>query len=186
MTWTPEIVFARFIEAADTEWRSPRAMLGPRPAPAFWPEYVHTDADRRGWGRQPGHQLMPGDNPLEEMSKTKVSRVLPSAEALSRMEEALFWSVDMLNDRQRRVLWGKCFCIVSGEKFSRWCRRNGIVRMTAYRDFNNALERISATLLNNDVLLRLPDAKHVLQIALPGDTNPVMLGGSAGEIAEAA
>jgi len=186
MNWTPEIVLARFIEAADTEWRSPRARIGPQAAPAFWPEYVHTDADRRGWGRQPGHQLMPGDNPLEEMSRTKVPRVMPSADAISRMDEVLAWGLEMLSHDERKVLWAYSFAIISGHSFSRWCRKNGVIRRTAYRRFNKALETISATLCKKDVFLRLPDLERVSQLAGLDAINPVMLGEPAADVAEAA
>jgi len=177
MTWTPEIVFARFIEAADTEWRSPRERFGPRAAPAFWPEYQHSFTEMREWG----------DKRLREhRAEFWGERNRPSAAAISRMDEALGWGITLLDADHNKVLWGKCFCLVAGRKFTDWCRVNRLNRRTAYRHFNEALETISASLCRNNVLRRDPDFDLVSQICLVRGIDPVMLGGSAGEIAEAA
>ena len=94
MTWTPEIVFARFIEAADTEWRSPLT-LGPHVAPAFWPDFQHTFAEMREWG----------DKRLKEhRAEFWSERNRPTAAAISRMEEVLGWGIDLLDARARRIV----------------------------------------------------------------------------------
>jgi len=166
MTWTPELVFARFIEAADTEWRSPRERIGPRDAPAFWPEFQHTFADMVSWDSKRRKERS------DEFWRT---RNRPSAAAISRMEEALYWGLQGLTASQRKMLWCRCFCLIRGWHFNDWCEKNGVVRMTAYRWFNQALEAVTNNLNEECVPIRHPDMFRVLQIVKHKATRNLML-----------
>ena len=156
MSWTPELVFARLIEAADIEWRLPPARLGPAAAGGFWPGYVHSYSDMVQWG----------DKRLAEEREMRAKRLHPSAAELSRWEEvSLGWVNDLIPTGDRTLLRAYVRCIVRGRSFSAWCNDVRLNRRTAYRRIHRALERLATTLCSERVLLRLPDLERVSQLA---------------------
>lgn len=151
MMWSPEIVRFRFVEACDTERRLP--LGGGSSSGGFWPAYVHTFEDMNGWGTKR----------LAEEREMRLARTPPSAAAISRLEEVMRWSAEMIHDDQRRrIVWTWAHCQVSGHSFSSRCRKAGWVKVTAYRRLHAVSDRISRVLNNDRVLLRMPDEKWVL------------------------
>jgi hypothetical protein len=149
--WTTEIVKARFIEAAATERRMPLRKVGG--LAGSWPQYVHSFEDMNGWGTKR----------LAEEREMRFRRTAPSAEAISRHFEALQWTGELISDeRHRRIVWAWAWCQATGRSFAARCRREGWVRMTAYRGLTAAFEEMTCKLCNNGVLVRFPDAEWML------------------------
>ncbi|HVI27514.1 hypothetical protein [Hansschlegelia sp.] len=153
--WTPAIAFARLVEAADIEWRMPRARLGPQAAPGFWPSYVHSYADMAQWGTKR----------LEEERVMRSKRLHPSAAEISRWEEVTFdWMKRMMPEGDRTLFRGYVKCILNGDTFGDWCDRRGLSRSTAYNRIKTGRERLAATLCRNNVFLHMPDMDRVGQL----------------------
>jgi len=153
--WTPEIVRSRFVEACDTERRLP--LGGGTSSGGFWPAYVHSFEDMNGWGTKR----------LAEEREMRLARTPPSAAAISRFEEVMAWSASMIHDDTRRkVIWTWAACQVSGHSFASRCRKFGWVKVTAYRRLHAVSDAISRNLVNDLVLLRMPDEKWVRQCDL--------------------
>ena len=151
MNWTPQIVRSRFVEACDTERRLP--LGGGSSSSGFWPAYVHSFEDMNGWGTKR----------LAEEREMRMARTPPSAAAISRFEEVMAWSASMIHDDTRRkIIWIWSACQVSGHSFASRCRKFGWVKMTAYRRLHAVSDAISCNLVNDLVLLRMPDEKWVL------------------------
>ncbi len=145
-TWTPEIVRARFVEAAHTErflpGRSSRSSGG------YWPQYFYDEEDKDGWD----------DAARMDNAERKTGRAPMGA--VSRHAECLQWTAELLSDEKRRhIVWSWAFCRANGWDFGARCVRKGWARPTAYRRLNASMEAISAHLVNDAVLLRLPDDK---------------------------
>lgn len=150
--WTPDIVKARFVEAADTEWRLPLGGIANKGG--FWPEYVHSFKDMAGWGTKR----------LAEEREMRMRSIPPTAAAISRHTEVMEWTAERIDRKSDRVLiWAMANCLASERSFSAWCRKRGMVRMTAYRRLERLYEAISASLRNDCVLLRFPDRTWLLQ-----------------------
>jgi hypothetical protein len=157
--WTPEIVRARFVEAAFTEQFLPTAK-----APSsrgFWPTFFHDEEDKKGWD----------DAARLDNAERRHGRA-PSG-AISRHAECLQWTGTILHDEKRRhIVWSWAFCRANGWDFGARCVRKGWVRQTAYRRLSASIDAIVATLVNDAVLLRLPDDKwvrHETQADVPID-----------------
>lgn len=152
MTWTPDIVKARFQEAAETERYLPRPRMGT--GAGFWPLHQYTAEDRDGWD-----DAARADNADMWARNRKLTR-----EAISRHDECLVWSMTMLgNEAHRHIVWKWAFCQVNGWSFSEACKRRGWVRVTAYRRLQASFDRISVHLGTQSALVRLPDEKWLLQ-----------------------
>lgn len=94
MIWTPEIVRSRFVEACDTERRLP--IGGGCSSGGFWPAYVHSFEDMNGWGTKR----------VAEERELRMSRIPPTASAISRFEEVMSWSgATIHDDARRRIIW---------------------------------------------------------------------------------
>jgi len=151
MTWTPELVRSRFIEACDTERRLP--IGGGTQSCGFWPAYVHSFEDMNGWGTKR----------LAEEREMRLARTPPSAAAISRFEEVMKWSASLIHhDVKRQIIWTWASCQVSGYSFAERCRTYGWVKMTAYRRLHAVSQAISHGLDISGVLVRYPDEKWVL------------------------
>jgi hypothetical protein len=163
--WTPDIVRARFIEAADTERRMPGGGVSGKSG--YWPQYVHSFEDMNGWGTRR----------LAEEREMQLRRTPPSAGAISRYLEALKWTAEFIGEEnRRRIIWAWARCQTSDRSFAEYCRREGLVKMTAYRRLGGVFQTISQKLINNSVLLRMPDEKWVLP-------NPINSGSSSHTLA---
>ena len=149
--WTPELVKGRFVEAADTERRMP--LGGGAPSSGYWPAYVHSFEDMNGWGTQR----------LAEEREMRARRIPPSAAAISRYLEVLGWSAEMIPERKRQhLVWNWAFSSVTNRSFAQHCRRNGIIKMTAYRRLAAIFSEICAELCKRDIPLREPEQTFVL------------------------
>jgi len=152
MIWTPEIVRARFVEACDTERRTPTRMFAS--GSGYWPAYVHSFEDMVGWGAKR----------LAEEREMRFARIPPSASAISRHSEVMEWSMTILTDEKvRRIVWAWAWCKAEGRSFSAHCDREGWVKATAYRRRDKALSAIASDLGMRGVLVRLPDDKWLRQ-----------------------
>lgn len=173
MNWTHEMVAARLLEAADTNWRSPRERMGPGTAAGFWPGFMHDFGDMVGWGAQ---------GLADHRASFWSERRRPSASALSREEEMRDLTNRLVPQGPRKILWGYAFCAVSGRNFSAWCKKHGFARPSAYRCIEREPERFARTLCQSSVFLRYPDMDRVRQIA--PETGSFSIG--SGSVARAA
>lgn len=158
--WVPDLVRSRFLEAADTEIRLP---LGGRSSSGFWPKYVHSFEEMKGWGEQ---------RLKEHRQEVWLRRPAPSASEVSRYLEVLQWSATMIEDRKRqRITWDWAFCQVTRRSFAEHCRKHGFVKMTAYRRLSAVFADISEKLRNNNVLLRYPEHTFTVTRSAGYDSN---------------
>jgi len=152
MSWTPDIVKARFQEAAETERYLPRPRMGT--GAGFWPLHQYTKEDREGWD-----DAARADNADLWARNRKLTR-----EAISRHDECLIWSMTLLgNDAHRHIVWKWSFCQVNGWSFSEACKNRGWVRVTAYRRLQASFDLISERLRTQQALVRLPALEWLLQ-----------------------
>lgn len=165
MTWTPDIIRARFIEACDTERRLPAGSMGGQ-ASGYWPAYTHSFEDMAHWG----------EKRLAEEREMRTRSSPPSAAAISRYLECLQWTAELVQDeRKRRLIWAWAYCQMAGRSFAERCRRDGWVKMTAYRRLSASFQHISEKLRNNNALLREPDEKWVLPNQAVSGTSAITL-----------
>jgi uncharacterized protein DUF6362 len=171
MVWTPELVRARFIEAADTERRMPR--VGAKgEISGFWPSYVHSFEEMSGWGTKR----------LAEERELRFRRIPPSAGAVTRFEEAMDWTANRIADEtRRRLVWAFAHCRANEWSFSAKCKKEGWNRVTAYDRLNAVFRRLAKELDNDSVLLRMPDEKWVLQDAPVSGINSDMAARGGGD-----
>ena len=143
--WTPDIVKARFLEAADTEKLLPRPRVGN--GAGFWPKHMYTQDDLDGWD-----EVARTDNADRWATNRKLTR-----EAISRHDECLDWTIRLLDDERRRhIIWRWAFCQVNGWSFSEACKRRGWVRVTAYKRLEASFAHISDRLSLKGVWVRFP------------------------------
>ena len=118
--WTPSMVEARLSEAAYVLKRLPE----PRLSGYFstWPEFVYSFADKVG-------------------QEPKPMRVLPSPQAISRMEETLTWTAG-LDPIDGKIVWMKAY----GERWKSICWAVGLQRSAAHQHWLFGLSVISLRL----------------------------------------
>jgi hypothetical protein len=165
--WTPEIIRARFVEAADTERRLPKG--GGGSSVGYWPSYEYTFEDKAGWGTKR----------LAEEREMRLLRIPPSSAAITRHAEVMVWTSSLIDDeRKRKIVWAWAWCRLSGASFAARCKKHGWVRLTAYRRLSATIDQILGQLRNDATLLRLPDEKWVLQETpdMPSITGTMGLG----------
>lgn len=155
--WTPEIIRARFVEAANTEkyLSAPRMPI----ANGYWPEMIYDHEDREGWD-----QAARDDHMAIWQGKGTAK-----AAALSRHQECLEWTAGFIDERRpltctmAHVLWDWARCRANGWDFGAKCVARGIARPTAYRRLTNIVGQITQRLNNDRVLLREPESKYLRQ-----------------------
>jgi len=118
--WTPSLVEERLSEAAFVLKRMPE----PHRAGYFnaWPEYFHEFADKVG-------------------QEPKPMRVLPSPQAISRMEETLTWTA-CLSPIDGKIVWMKAH----GKRWKEICWSVGLQRSAANQHWVYGLCVIALTL----------------------------------------
>ncbi len=120
----------------------------------YWPNYQRTFEDMAGWGTQR----------LAEEREMRFRRLPPSSAAISRHDEVMRWTGDLIDhETVRRIIWAWAWCQLTGSSFSARCRKRGWAKATAYRRLQVATERISGALGNDGTLLRLPDESWLRQ-----------------------
>ncbi len=122
MTLSPRDIEDLFEEAAYTLRRLPEKNR-PRGYSSYWPAVVH-DA-KHAYGYTP-------EAPM---------RVIPSAAAITRMEECLDWLL-LVDPEDARIVWLRA----EGARWRQVCIRAGCVRSTAWRRWAAALLTISKKL----------------------------------------
>jgi hypothetical protein len=150
--WTIEAIKMRWIEAADIE----RRMLvkgGMSTSGNAWPTYSYDAEDMAGWDDQAIQ-----DN-LERWQGRKVTK----SPELTRWEEVFFDWTALVPEKRRQLVWRWAQCIATGQSFSEWCQRKGIVRMTAYNRLERVFEHLAALFRKEVRLFREPDGKWALQ-----------------------
>jgi hypothetical protein len=165
------LIKACFLEAADTEWRLPRERLGPDGYGSSMPAYIHSFADMVGWGKER----------LAEERRLLARRLPPSAEAISRHDECLRWTAEMITiEAHRRALWAWAFSVAVGRSFREWCRREHISHMTGYRRVDAAVRAISSISRKNIGFCINPADEWVLRVEDISGMKSVMVGDSTG------
>ena len=132
MTLSPRDIEDRFEEAAYTLRRLPEKDR-PRGYGSSWPAVVH-DA-KHAYGYTP-------EAPM---------RVIPSAAAITRMEECLDWLL-LVDPEDARIVWLRA----EGARWRQVCIRAGCVRSTAWRRWAAALLTISKKLNSPAKSVRKP------------------------------
>jgi hypothetical protein len=148
--WTSELVRDRFIEAASTE----RFLSGLKKplAKNYWPEFRYTTEDREGWD----------DMAKQDHLAIWQGRGTAKADALSRYQECLDWTVERITDPKRRQLvWAFAECRAFKRDFGKLCRERGWVKATAYNRLNRAWAQLAADLDNDNIALRLAPSTSV-------------------------
>jgi len=112
--WTESMVEERFVEAADVIKRLPDVRV-----PGYfntWPKALYEFAD------------LVGQEP------PRLTRIRPTAEAISRMEETLEW-LKWLQPTDARIVWLRA----SGERWKTVCWKVGLARAAAHEHWLYAL-----------------------------------------------
>jgi hypothetical protein len=148
MNFEPEIIRARFVEAAHTERFLPTAF-----SPAgkgYWPQFFHDEADKSGW------------DDAARLDNSEKWKGRASSGAISRHQECLEWTATRVKDEKRRhILWAWAFCRANGWDFGARCSRKGWARPTAYRRLSATIDGLSEQFRMEGVLVQLPDDKWV-------------------------
>lgn len=116
--WTPELVEERLIEAAEVLRRLPEAKV--QGYFGIWPEIVHDFGD------------------MVEQEPQPMRRPLPSAAAISRMDETITW-VRFLAPEDGKLVWARA----EGAPWKAICWRFGIGRATAHRRWQYGISLIA-------------------------------------------
>jgi hypothetical protein len=155
-TWTPETVKIRFIEAAGTE----RFLSGLRKPEArgYWPEFFYDAEDRAGWDQQA----------RDDQMEIWQGRGTAKADALSRYQECLSWTVERITDpKRRKLVWAFAFCRAYKRDFGETCKKRGWVKSTAYNRLNRVWQELSWHFNNERLLLREPAQYWIGQESQP-------------------
>ena len=134
MTLSPRDIEDRFEEAAYTLRRLPEKDR-PRGYTSYWPAVVH-DA-KHAYGYTP-------EAPM---------RVIPSAAAITRMEECFDWLM-LVDPEDARIVWLRA----DGMRWRQVCIRAGVVRSNAWRRWVAALLTIAKKLNCQAKSVRKPRA----------------------------
>lgn len=141
--WMPETVRIRFVEAAGTE-RFLSALRLPT-ANGYWPEFQYDEDDRSGWDQAA----------RDDHLAIWQGRGTAKADALSRYQECLSWTIERITDpERRRLVWAFAFCRAYKRDFGKECRERGWVKTTAYNRLNRVWDRLAFDLNNGAVFLR--------------------------------
>ena len=161
-----EEIAQRFIEAADTELRLPPPRARPAGFGSPWPSYVHTVADMNGWGTER----------LAEERRLISRRLPPSADAISRHEECLVWTAEIIPEDRRHLVWAWAFSLTSGRSFRGWCRARGMAHTTAINRVNRVFDLISIEIRRNGGSMRHADVSSVGPIDPESAIGDAMIG----------
>jgi hypothetical protein len=173
--WTPEIVRARFWEAAAMEKYLPSLRL-PTGA-GFWPRYEYEPEDREGWD----------DQAKQDDLLIWQGRGTAKVDALSRHQECLDWTVKYVDPKRPltvsrvKVMWMWARSKALSRDFGPQCRRLGIARQTAYRRLHEISEQLSEQHNMIRLLLRLP-AEEFLGHETNSDVSDLRSSGSCADV----
>lgn len=143
--WLPETVRIRFVEAAGTE-RFLSALRLPT-ANGYWPGFQYDEEDQSGWDQAA----------RDDHLAIWQGRGTAKADALSRHQECLSWTIERISDpERRRLVWGFAFCRAYKREFGKWCEKHGRPKSTAYNRLNRVWDHLAFTFNNEGLLLREP------------------------------
>lgn len=126
--------------------------VGPAPLRAQQLPYVHTRADRNGWGKIPGEKdkLLKEDGDAHALYRREFWEQFetgPSPEEVSRAISEKDWVMLVDDAGERRALQAWVSAMAGGRKFARWCKTvEHIHAETGRRRKNRAVEKILAQL----------------------------------------
>lgn len=143
MTWTAESVRIRFVEAAATE----RFLQGLKrlDAGGYWPQYFHDEEDIKGWTKET----------YDDHMEIWQGRGTAKADALSRYQECLSWTIERIdNPERRRLIWGFAFCRAYKREFGKWCEERGLKKSTSYNRLNRVWDHLAFNLNLERILWR--------------------------------
>ncbi|MEZ0060889.1 hypothetical protein ABIF26_006432 [Bradyrhizobium elkanii] len=141
--WSPEIVRARFSEAAATERFLPIDRLGT--GAGYWPRHFYEPEDREGWD-----DVAKLDNAARPASRA------PDG-AIARHWECMRWTTERIDDEHRRhLVWAFARCRAFGWDFSSLCNRRGWKKSTAYDRLNKLWDRLSLEFCRQGIYLHPP------------------------------
>ncbi|TIM09154.1 hypothetical protein [Mesorhizobium sp.] len=156
-----------FIRAAEIE-RASREHVGPAQPKSVALPYIHSQADKNGWRKEPGDKLVVGEDPLADERKAFWERIgiQPSAHELSELEVLYAWLTSIENEKERRALLAWARSRVGGKSFRRWCfTTEGIHPETGRRRKDRALAKIHANLIRKP---RQDDESGEIRVLLSG------------------
>lgn len=184
----------KFIRAAEVE-RASREHVGPAHLRAQQLPYVHSQADKNGWGKSrdrrivrkgkliQGDWLDEHDDPLAEERKRFWERLglMPTSEELRELDGLYDLMILVDNDGERRALLAWARSKVGGKAFRRWCFQvEGIHPETGRRRKDRALARISAHLVRSSVQNNDTGSEGVLRCGPEISDFPVTIEEGAG------
>lgn len=165
---TADDIEARIVEAAEIERRLPRVGERPDGTKTAWPAYFYTFTDRVGWD-EARHR---DDREARTMVPASVSRA-----EFGRWEEVRRWVVELVEeDKCRRALTAWSIAAAGGKPFSRFCRSEGVSRVTGYARKDKAIGQIATKLGLASVSSGLGSQVHALQECPSEGTFPDMMG----------
>ena len=146
MNHEPEIIRARFVEAAFTERFLPSALMPS--GKGYWPQIFHDKEDQDGW------------DDAAKLDNAERRKGRATSDAISRHQECLDWTASLIDhEEHRHILWAWAFCRANSWDFGARCNRKGWKRPTAYRRRDASIEAISGHFGMKGLLVRLPDDK---------------------------
>lgn len=164
-TLSLEDISRRFVRAAEID-RASHEHVGPSPLRAQQLPYVHTYADKNGWGKAKerrvvkrgkliqGDWLDDGDDPHAEERRAFFERMgmMPTPDELRDLDDLYQMLLIVGADSERRALLAWARAKAGGKAFRRWCFSvEGIHPETGRRRKDRALARIHAQLDRDDV-----------------------------------
>ncbi|MBB3144915.1 hypothetical protein FHS21_001316 [Phyllobacterium trifolii] len=133
----------RLIEAYEIA-RNSSDQVGPKRLKAQAMPYLHSQADKNGWGSE--RLAEERKDFWESLSRT------PTARQISEAEEAISWLALVKNEAERRCLSEWAYCMASKQFFKDVCFRMGIHPETGRRRKNRAIVSILFALGGNVLL----------------------------------
>lgn len=126
----------RLIEAAEIENAAHRGRVGPKGAKSMSLPYLHSWADKNGWGAERHKE--------EEREFWQSIARRPTARQITEAEEALQWFklVPSTENRHALAAWVRCMADPNRLHFQDWCKAQGIHRETGRRRKDRALVQI--------------------------------------------
>jgi len=126
--------------------------VGPAPLRAQQLPYLHTRADKNGWGKIPGEKdkLLKEDGDAHSLFRREFWEQFqeePTPSEISKAHQILDWVMLVDNEGERRALRAWAHAMAGGRPFARWCKRiEHICVMTGRRRKNRAIAKILARL----------------------------------------
>ncbi|MCR5859712.1 hypothetical protein [Mesorhizobium sp. J428] len=179
MTWTPDIVMVRLIEAYMIVERLPAAQRPPTTSASAWPNARMFDSEGRAFEFERVDLTTNGGEAMRQIKEARredierAARKRVPAVAISLATEALRWPIDMIEDpRKRQCLIAYATCRARNVAWTKWLqarnrraeKENAWLRLKTYRWNEQSCQRITDNLLKADVVLRLPWDCSMIQL----------------------